>query len=181
MARHRLAAALGVMLLVIACVPLGTATVRAQAPVAAPAEVAALAGQHPAEYYRRAAALLQGDRKDDAVFVYYLGQLRYRVHLAARRTSLKPDGDPALFASLSEVVGRPINEYAFGDIPALARIIDAVLAYDLANPDTFTPPSQFPDMHRSVRDGLATLRTRTLDNAEAIRAKRRENGLPSRN
>ena len=51
---------------------------------------------------------------------------------------LRPDADPALFASLSEVVGRPINEYAFGDIPALAATIDRVLAWHAANDDPFT-------------------------------------------
>src|SRR5262249_57333521 len=125
------------------------------------ADAAALAGQHPGEYYRRAAQLLGAGRKDDAVFIFYLGQLRYRAHLSARR-DLKPDGDPALFASLSEVVGRPVNEYAFGDIPALARTIEAVLAYDRANPDRFTPPSNFAQAYIGVREGLAAMRERML-------------------
>ncbi len=153
---------------------------RAQPAVATPAEVAALAGQHPAEYYRRAARLFGSDRKDDAIFVFYLGQLRYRVHLSARR-ELKPDGDPALFASLSEVVGRPLNEYAFGDIPALARTIDAVLAYDKANPDRFTPPASFPQAYAGVREGLGAMRTQMLADADKIRATRRRNGLENRN
>jgi hypothetical protein len=152
----------------------------AQTPGTAPAETAALAHQHPAAYYQRAAKLFGADRKDDAVFVFYLGQLRYRAHLSARR-DLKPDGDPALFASLSEVVGRPLNEYAFGDIPALARTIDAVLAYDRANPDRFTPPANFPQAYAGVRDGLAAMRTQMLTDADKIRATRRSNGLENRN
>jgi hypothetical protein len=130
--------------------------------------------------YRRAAELFGSGRKDDAVFVFYLGQLRYRAHLSARR-DLKPDGDPALFASLSEVVGRPLNEYAFGDIPALARTIDAVLAYDRANPDRFTPPANFPQAYAGVRDGLASMRAQMLADADKIRATRRSNGLENRN
>jgi hypothetical protein len=114
------------------------------------------------------------------VFVFYLGQLRYRSHLSARR-DLIPDGDPALFASLSVVVGRPLNEYAFGDIPALARTIDAVLAYDRANPDRFTPPANFPQAYAGVRDGLAAMRTQMLTDADKIRATRRSNGLENRN
>jgi hypothetical protein len=151
----------------------------AQPAVAPPPDVSALAGQHPAEYYRRAAALFQDGRRDDAVFIFYLGQLRYRAHLSARR-NLKPDGDPALFASLSEVVGRRLNEYAFGDIPALARTIDAVLAYDRANPDAFTSPSEFPQAYAGVRDGLSGMKSQILADAESIRAKRRQNGLENR-
>jgi hypothetical protein len=108
-----------------------------------------------------------------------LGQLRYRVHLSARR-DLKPDGDPALFASLSEVVGRPINEYAFGDIPALALTIETVLAYDSANPDRFTPPSKYPQAYTGVRDGLAAVRAQVLADQDKIRATRRSNGLENR-
>jgi hypothetical protein len=175
--RHRVAGLLAV-LLVAAFVPAGDAP--AQTPDAAPAEVVALAGQHPAAYYQRAAQLFHTGRKDDAVFVFYLGQLRYRAHLSARR-DLKPDGDPALFASLSEVVGRPLNEYAFGDIPALARTIEAVLAYDRANPDPFTPPANFPQAYAGVRDGLTAMRAQMLTDADKIRATRRSNGLENRN
>jgi hypothetical protein len=158
----------------------GVAGVGAQPRVPVPAEVAALTGQHPAEYYKQAAKLFGDGKKDDAVFVFYLGQLRYRAHLAARR-DLKPDGDPALFASLSEVVGRPLNEYAFGDIPALARTIEAVLSYDQANPDRFTPPSQFPQAYAGIRDGLVAMKSQITAEADSIRAKRRQNGLENRN
>ena len=153
---------------------------RAQATSAVPADVASLAGQHPAEYYRRAAQLFGSGKRDDAVFVFYLGQLRYRAHLSARR-DLKPDGDPALFASLSEVVGRPLNEYAFGDIAVLARTIDAVLAYDRANPDRFTPPATFPQAHAGVRDGLTAMRSQMLADQDKIRATRASKGLENRN
>jgi hypothetical protein len=122
---------------------LWSSAVLAQGPVAAPPAVQELAGQHPAEYYKRAGELFKAGKKDEAVFIFYLGQLRYRTHLLAKR-DLDPTGDPAIFASLSEMAGKPINQYAFGDIPSLARTIDAVLAYDTASPDTFTSPSEFP-------------------------------------
>ncbi|HEU4380594.1 MAG TPA: hypothetical protein VFR73_18640 [Hyphomicrobiaceae bacterium] len=147
--------------------------------VRVPPEVSSLGAQHPAEYYKRASSLFGAGRKDDAVFIFYLGQLRYRAHLSARR-DLKPDGDPALFGSLSEVVGRPLNEYAFGDLPALVEIIDAVLAFDTANPDRFTPPAQFPDVYVGVRDGLAKMKAQLVKDADQIRETRRKNGLENR-
>jgi hypothetical protein len=157
---------------------LGSA-LHAQSSVRTPPETSSLAGQHPAEYYKRASSLFGGGRKDDAVFIFYLGQLRYRAHLSARR-DLRPDGDPALFGSLSEVVGRPLNEYAFGDLPALVQIIDAVLAYDAANPDRFTPPAQFPNVYVGVRDGLVKMKAQVLKDADQIRETRRNNGLENR-
>jgi hypothetical protein len=138
------------------------------------------AGKHPSTYYQEAANLFRIGRRDEAVFLFYLGQLRYRTHLRAR-PNLPPSGDPALFASLSESVGRPINEYAFGDIPALERTIAQVLAFDLAYPDTFTPPGEFPDAVRANREGMETLRRRIVAEADRIREGRRTNGLPNRN
>jgi len=166
------------------CMAVGSAMapgmLHAQPARQAPPEVAVLAGQHPAEYYRTAAKLFRAGKRDDAVFIFYLGQLRYRVHLAARRAALKPDGDPALFASLSEVVGRPLNEYAFGDIPTLAGIIDAVLVYDAANPDRFTPPSEYPAVTKWIREGLATMKATIIRNRDTIKATRAKNGLENR-
>lgn len=137
-------------------------------------------GDHPAGYYRRAADLMRAGRRDEAVFVFYLGQLRYRTHLAAR-PDLPRDRDPALFASLSEVVGRPVNEYAFGDIPALDRTLRAVMAYDQANPDRFTSPTEFPQASRTVRTGMEQFRAQILAQRETIRTQRQANGLANRN
>lgn len=168
----RVLAALGLLAL------LAGAT-QAQTGVRVPPETKALAASHPAEYYKQAANLFRSGRKDDAVFVFYLGQLRYRAHLSARR-NLPADGDPALFGSLSEMVGRPLNEYAFGDLPTLAAIIDAVLAHDAASPDRFTPPAQFPGVHAGVRDGLSRMKQTMLNDADRIRESRRKNGLENR-
>ncbi len=147
---------------------------------AAASTAASLQNTHPAEYYRTAARLFGSNQQDDAVFIFYLGQLRYRTHLKAR-PDLPPSGDPALFASLSEVVGRPINLYAFGDIPALAKTIDEVIAFDRANPDGFTKAADFPQAHAEVRKGLAEMRSTLVADADRIRAERLRNGLKNRN
>lgn len=158
--------------------PHGLSSAYAQGAIATPAAVAALAGQHPAEYYKRAGELFKEGKKDDAVFVFYLGQLRYRTLLLAKPGD--PTGDPAIFASLSQVTGKPINQYAFGDIPGLARTIDAVLAYDTADPDTFVPAAQFAQVHDNVRNGLTAMKTKMLSEADRIRADRLKNGLENR-
>jgi hypothetical protein len=154
-------------------------TLRAEAPVGAPTEVQALSGQHPAEYYKRAGELFKAGKKADAVFVFYLGQLRYRTFLLAKPGG-DPTGDPAIFTSLSQVIGKPINQYAFGDIPALARTIDAVLAYDTATPDTFIPAAEFAKINADVRNGLTAMKTKMLAEADRIKADRVKNGLENR-
>jgi hypothetical protein len=155
----------------------------AQTQIATPPAVQELAGQHPAEYYKRAGELLQAGQNDEAVFVFYLGQLRYRTFLLANPASdpnAHPNADPTLFATLSQVTGKPINQYAFGDIPALARTIDAVLAYDTANPDTFGTTAASAASHASVRDGLVAMKTKMLADADRIKGDRAKKGLENR-
>src|SRR2546430_14660952 len=74
---------------------------------------AALPNEHLLAYYGYAARLFREGKKDEAVFWFYVGQLRYRFHLKAN-PHMDPSGDPALFSSLSATVGKTINEYAGG-------------------------------------------------------------------
>lgn len=134
---------------------------------------------HPAAYYLLAAKLLKAGQKDEAVFWFYLGQLRYRFHLEAN-PDINPSGDPALFASLSETVGRPINEYAFGDIPSLVKTIDEVLKWDETHENGFTSKTAHAQAWKRIRDGLLTLRAYVLEKEEEIKRERTVHGLKNR-
>lgn len=151
----------------------------AQAAVPVPPSVQELAGRIPPDYYRRAEELFKAGKKDDAVFVLYLGQLHFRTYLLTHR---EPDQSMATttFATLSESIGKPIMQYALGDIPAFARTIDAVLAYDAANPDAVSSPPEMADAHESVRNGLAAMKAKMLSDVDRIRAQREKNGLKNR-
>lgn len=135
--------------------------------------IAVIASEHPASYYMLAMRLFQEGQKDEAVFWFYTGQIRYRARLMTHPT-LPKDGEPALFSSLSEVVGRPLNQYAFGDIPKLATIIDRALAWDAKHADPFSPEGELRD---SVRAGLERMKADVIARADEIRATRVKNGL----
>jgi len=123
----------------------------------------------------RAATLFSEGEHDRATFWFYAGQLRFRSYLVAN-PDIDPSGGPALFASLMETVGRPINEYAYGDIPRLVAILDEVLEWDEADPDPALPA----ETHRNIREGLEGLRDQTQRDAAQIRTQREANGLPNR-
>lgn len=145
------------------------------------AVIAQLPASHPVDYYTLAARLFGQVQRDDAVFWFYAGhgQLRYRLHLMAN-PHLPADGDPALFASLSEVVGRPLNEYAAGDIDQLVATLNAVLDWDRDTPNLFTDTARHADEWQRVRAGLAGLRDDFVANADALRAERTARGLENR-
>ncbi|MBV9875206.1 MAG: hypothetical protein JO025_10800 [Verrucomicrobia bacterium] len=137
--------------------------------------------QHPAAFYILAQKLFTAGQKDDAVFWFYAGQLRYRVYLLVNKDKLDPSGDPALFASLSEDVGRPINEYAFGDIPQLAKTIDAVIAWDHSHTNALTPRDKYESQYDQIVAGLTQMRDQVLKQGDSIRKTRTANGLQNRN
>ena len=120
--------------------------------------------------------LWEAGRKDDAVFFFYLGQLRYRAYLSAN-----PNGDPsggrALFDALMSTMGPSINQYAFGDIQALVATIDRVIAWDDGHADDYATRRARED----VKAGLKKMRDDVIARQDEIRRTRSQNGLPNRN
>ena len=133
----------------------------------------------PAELYMLAANLMGAGRTDEAVKWFYIGQLRYRFHLAATQP---PPGsnDRVLFSALSESVGRPINEYAFGDVDAAVAQIDGALAWDEANDNGFTSKTRYSSELAETRNGLQAMRDDMIAKKDEIRTIREKNGLPNR-
>src|SRR5689334_9712989 len=72
---------------------------------------AALPNHHPSAYYGYAIRLFDQGKKDDAVFWFYVGQLRWRFYLKAN-PNLDPSGDPAALGALNATIGPTINGYA---------------------------------------------------------------------
>lgn len=133
--------------------------------------------KHPAAYFILAQKRFQEGNRDDAVFWFYVGQIRYRSYLITN-PNLNPSGDPAVFSSLFNAMGPAINGYAFGDIPQLMKTIDRALEWDAKNPDSFTPKSKKRD---EIRDGLSKMKAQIAAQRDEIRAQRTKNGLENRN
>jgi hypothetical protein len=133
--------------------------------------------RHPADYYVLVAKLFRdASTKQEALFWFYVGQLRYRYYLAAN-PHLPCDGDPAVFASLSGVVGRPINEYAGGKPDLWIAEIDHALEWDATHDNDFTPKNKSPDNYRQIRAGLVALRDQVVAMKKQLPELRRQNGL----
>lgn len=137
-------------------------------------------GAHPADDYNQAVAVFDAGDRVTAGCLFYRGQYRFRVHLEAR-PDLEPSGDPALMASLNDVVGREINEWLGGDMADLLAAVDCAVAWAEANDDPLTPKARFGEAHEVVLAGLLDLRdTFAATDLAEWRAQRAENGLPNR-
>lgn len=140
---------------------------------------AALPNEHPSAYYASGARLFREGKKDDSVFWFYVGQLRYRFHLKAN-PNIDPSGDPALFSSLSATVGRTINEYAGGNVKDWVKTIDRALKWDADTPNGFTSKKKFASIYEENRAGLKKMREQVENQAESIREQRKKAGLENR-
>ena len=136
----------------------------------------AMVDKHPGVQLVFAQELFKLGRKDEAVFWFYVGQLRFRSFLASK-PGQDPSGAPAAFSALFQTIGPPINQYAFGDIPALAATIERVLAWDSEHADPLTPKGPERDQ---VRAGLQRMKADMLARQDEIRAQRKERGLENR-
>jgi hypothetical protein len=130
--------------------------------------------QHPAAMFILAKRLFDAGRRDEAVFWFYEGQLRWRSLIRNANPSGQPmfNGEQDHFDVLFSDVGPDINHYAFGDIPALRHTIDSVLDWDAAHPDDFTPHGSAKD---ASREGLKKFNDYLLAHQDEIAKKRAEN------
>lgn len=139
-------------------------------------ELVARAGaDHPAAYMLAAQQFAIEGRPDEAVFWYYVGQLRWRFERAAR-----PSGDDAAFGAMLQVMGGPINEWAFGDLDGLLATLDRVLAWDETNENAFTSKTEYAEEWRKAREGLVALQVQIRANKAKFRRERKKNGLENR-
>ncbi len=167
------AVALGLMLALHAPPAHTDEIARAQA-IATP-----LLDDHPLALFEAAIEHFDDGHRAEGVYLFYLAQLRWRRFIAAR-PDLPPDQDRALFASLHDVFGRPINEWAFGDIDWFVALLRDLDAWDAATPDVPTPIERFPGVHAESRAGFVSFIDMIEDEADDIRANRLRNGLENR-
>jgi hypothetical protein len=123
---------------------------------------------HPVAMVFLAKRLFDEGRRDEAVFWFYEGQLRWRAYLEQEPN---PD-DRDRFERLFQTVGPDINQYAFGDTAALLKTIDAVLDWDVKHPDEFTPNGKAKD---DARSGLKSLAAYIVSHKDDIRKQREQN------
>lgn len=66
--------------------------------------------KHPSQYFDEMANYLSANKFNEASFLYYLGKMRYKYYNSVN-SKYQPGNDGALLASLSLVLGEPINLY----------------------------------------------------------------------
>ncbi|WP_432460681.1 MULTISPECIES: hypothetical protein [unclassified Agarivorans] len=141
--------------------------------------VAGIQDKHPSRYLELAGILFQQGYKRQAVKWFYVGQIRYRAYLKAR-PDLDPSADAALFASLMDTLGRPLNEYIAGDVDEWVEVINQAIDWHHSHADGFLGKASNQAVYAAVLNGLVGMRDHIAVNKDAIRRQRVENGLQNR-
>lgn len=87
---------------------------------------------HPVGYFQVAAELMSKSKFNEAAFLYYLGNLRFRYYNSVN-PDYEPSGDGALFSSLKNVMGDPINMYQRINIDNFISVLKRVTKYASEN------------------------------------------------
>ncbi len=134
--------------------------------------------KHPVNYITLAAKLFQQGNIDDAARWYYIGQIRYRAYLMAN-PNLSPSGDPALYASLQQSVGKSINQAIGRNADNWEKAAKDALQWHKANKNQFTPKQKYPQIYQKVESGIEGFISYIHNNKKLIRQQRAQNGLPN--
>ena len=119
---------------------------------------------HPVAMFFLAKRLFDAGRRDEAVFWFYEGQLRWKAHLSMNKDQF----ELAMFERLHADIGPDINQYAFHDPDALLATIDKVLDWDASHSDDLTPNGPGKD---EVRKGFGEFKTYIVAHKDEIAKK----------
>ncbi|HEX8481656.1 MAG TPA: hypothetical protein VF650_07130 [Allosphingosinicella sp.] len=115
-----------------------------------------ISDQHPALYYIFASRLFDSGRKDEALFWFYAGQLRYRIRLGCH-PDLPQDSEPALFGALQATVGEKINSHARRRPASWISTLERVFEWDARTANGFEPRASCQAAIAEQRKGLVKL------------------------
>ncbi|MDQ0475676.1 hypothetical protein [Chryseobacterium sp. MDT2-18] len=118
--------------------------------------------KHPSQYFDQMAIYLSKEKFNEASFLFYLGQMRYRYYNAANpKYQLGNDG--ALFASLKAVLGEPIDLYIKNDVNNYIEILKLAKNYFAENDYRFfskkKSEQKYRDQIKNMDDLILSLET----------------------
>lgn len=134
---------------------------------------------HPAGYYVLANKLFHEDHKDEAIFWFYVGSLRFRYYLSSIEThSLHPEVD--LFERFQFEIGYVLLDYAGGDPEFWAGQVAKAAIWDDDNDNVFFHKLKDPTSLLEVRQGMHELHNKLIAEKDEMIRQRIENNAEVR-
>ena len=122
--------------------------------------------RHPSEFIVEASNLFDKDKKNEASFLFYLGQLRYRYYIGAK--SKIKSSDKETYNALQMVTGSVINVYLGQHFDTYLHVIDLVLEWDRTHDFIYFSKTKSPEKQSEVLKGLIDYKKYLIDNKEKV-------------
>ena len=122
--------------------------------------------RHPSEFIVEASNLFDKGKKNEASFLFYLGQLRYRYYIGAK-PNIK-SSDKETYNALQMVAGSIINVHLGQHFDTYLHVIDLVLAWDNTHDFIYYSKTKKPEIQSQVVKGLIDYKQYLIDNKEKI-------------
>ena len=107
----------------------------------------------PVDYFLTAVKMLDKGYYNDASFLYYLGDLRYRYYNSVNPKYAESE-DGALLASFNYALGEPIGYYLRSNVDNFIQILKKCSEYYLTNDYDFYPKKKDPTKYAEQADRL---------------------------
>ncbi|HYI77483.1 MAG TPA: hypothetical protein VEW65_07660 [Chryseolinea sp.] len=107
----------------------------------------------PVEYFLTAVKMMDKGRYNDASFLYYLGDLRYRFYNSVN-PKYSESHDGALLASFQNALGEPIGYYLRSNADNFILVLKKCSEYHLTNDYKFYPKKKDPTKFKKEAETL---------------------------
>jgi hypothetical protein len=129
---------------------------------------------HPVGFYVLASKLFKDGKKDESIFWFYVGSIRYRYFLSLIGESpFHPENE--LFGKVQFEVGGMVLDYAGGDPDFWAKQVGEASKWDHDNLNSFFPKKNDPEALMEIKKNVEKLRLTLLEEKESIIRQRIEN------
>lgn len=123
----------------------------------------------PVDYFLKSAEMFEMGKYNDASFLYYMGDLRYRYYNSVNPKYSKSD-DGALHASFNYVLGEPVGYYLRANVENFIGLLKKCSDYQSTNDYEFYSKKKNPSKYLEQADKL----NKTIADLEANKASYQE-------
>jgi len=134
---------------------------------------------HPVGFYLLAKKLFDEGEKDESLFWFYVGSIRYRYFLSSVGES-PFHSENELFGQVQFEIGGIILDYAGGDPEQWAKQIEEASQWDTDSLNFFYSKKKNPDALLEIKSSMLELQQKLLTEKDDIIRQRIENGAEVR-
>ena len=135
---------------------------------------------HPVSIFKLSIELWKENKKEEALFWYYVAALRYRIRLESIKDTEKYEDEYHYFEKMEFETKPVFLEWAGGNPIQWAEQIEEAISWDYSNLNMYTNKKEFKDIYNSNIDNMNQLIVQLKEDSDKILKERKENGMENR-